>query len=379
MATGYDSGIWSRIRPKIQQWESVTGRRIDPSAIRSLADAEFDTQKKTANASKYLDIEQQRVDLVKKQAEDAAKGNTYKGVSELATTGIGLYGLGKEAGLWGGAKATGLVGAAGTNSLSIGGFSGGIGATSPTIMGSGAAMGAQAQLPAGSGLLATAPIADTSSVVAGGSGGAIGGSTTGTGLGSAMGGLGAVGAGAAIGSTLGRVLSRNQYVQKTTPWGGEKTERMAASTGMGMAGGALAGAAYGSIGGLPGALVGAVVGGIIGAVGGSCIIVTACHGKDSPEVAITREYRDRFMDKDQIRGYYMIAEKIVPLMKESEELTELIKLTLIDKLIEYGKFKLGMKSAISLDAIEIAESFLKLCKITGQSVTEFTRSNGEVI
>lgn len=364
MATEYDSGIWSRIRPKIQQWESITGRKADASIIRGLADAEFSAAADKATASRSLDIEQQRVNLAKKQAEDAAKGNTYKGISELATSGMGLYGLGKEAGLWGGAKVP----------IKTPTMPGGIGtmATGETMMGGG---GAQLQLltPAqstsasfGTPGIAASTMPETASVAPSAGG-------------SVMGGLGAVGAGAAIGSTLGQVLAKNQYVQKTTPWGGEKTERMAASTGMGMAGGALAGAAYGSIAGLPGALVGAVVGGIIGAVGGSCIIVTACHGKDSPEVDITREYRDRFMEKDQIRGYYMIAEKVVPLMKESRELTELIKLTLVDKLIEYGKFKLGYEHMIPHDAMRVSLAFLDLCEKTGKSVTEFTRSNGEVV
>lgn len=374
MAYQYNSSVWGRIRPKIQQWESVSGRRVSPGVLREWIDAELSQEANKANASRGLDIQQGQLDLNREKAKNEASAAKYSGVGQLATTGMGLYGLGKEAGLWGGASAT-TPGATttGMTGLSASGSVGGIGATAPTIAGG----GAQAQL--------TTPAISTLANGTTAAEGTIGTGATASGTGTGIGGLGlgaglgAVGLAGAAGGMLGSKLSENDLVQKTTPWGGEKTERMAGSVGVGMGAGALVGSQIGSIGGPWGAGIGAVVGGIVGAVGGGCIIVTACHGKDSEEVNITREYRDTFMNKDQIRGYYMIAESIVPSMEKSEELTKLIKVGLVDKLIEYGKFHLGYSIDLSKEAAEIADAFLDLCNVTGQSVGEFTRANGEVI
>ncbi len=357
MAYQYNSNIWSRIRPKIQQWESVSGRRVSPSVLREWIDAELGNEARTATASRGLDIQQQQVDINKEKMENEAKAAPISGIANLATTGIGMYGLGKEAGLWGGTKAIGTTG------LSTG-------ATAPTI-----AEGAQTQLATP---ITTTALGTTAPATEGviGPGTSAVPSTTSIGLGT---GLGIVGSAGALGGALGSKLSENELIQKTTPWGGENTERMAGSVGMGMAAGAIAGSQIGSIGGPWGAGIGAVVGGIVGWAGGGCIIVTACHGKDSKEVQITREYRDKFMDKDSIRGYYMIAEKVVPIMQMSEELTDLVKFALVDKLIEYGKFKLGYEVYLNAGTVEVAETFLSLCKKTGQSVTDYKRINGEVV
>jgi len=71
-----------------------------------------------------------------------------------------------------------------------------------------------------------------------------------------------------------------------------------------------------------------------------CIIVTACTSPDSEEVNITRAYRDKFLDPVTLRGYYMIADKIVPLMKKWPWFKKLIKKVLVDNLIEYGRWAL---------------------------------------
>jgi hypothetical protein len=80
------------------------------------------------------------------------------------------------------------------------------------------------------------------------------------------------------------------------------------------------------------------VGTILKSVG--CIIVTTATHPDSEEVNITRAYRDKFLDKETLRGYYIIAEKVVPLMQKYRWFKKLVKKVLVDNLIEYGRYAL---------------------------------------
>jgi hypothetical protein len=109
-----------------------------------------------------------------------------------------------------------------------------------------------------------------------------------------------------------------------------------------------------------------------------CIIVTACTSPDSPEVNLTREYRDKFMDADQLRGYYMIAEKVVPKIEKSPKLKYFVRRYLVDNLIEYGAFALGKAATSSPKAALIALGFLALCRIAGKTRKQYQRANGEV-
>lgn len=112
----------------------------------------------------------------------------------------------------------------------------------------------------------------------------------------------------------------------------------------------------------------------------SCIIVTSCTSTDSPEVDITREYRDKFLNTEQLRGYYIIAEKIVPLINKYRFLKKFIKRILVDNLVEYGKYHLGKTPIFpSMDSILISRGFLKMCEYVGKKRERFTRINGEVV
>jgi hypothetical protein len=125
------------------------------------------------------------------------------------------------------------------------------------------------------------------------------------------------------------------------------------------------------------------IGGAIGAAGGAagaCIIVTVCTSPDSYEVNVTREYRKRFMDAESIRGYYMLADQLVPLLKKHTNLRELFKIHLVDRLVDYGEFKLGNKTEmIYSESRDVAKSFLRLCKQIGATIPRYIRSNGEVV
>lgn len=72
----------------------------------------------------------------------------------------------------------------------------------------------------------------------------------------------------------------------------------------------------------------------------ACIIVTTATDPHSEEVNITRQYRDEFLDPVTLRGYYMIAEKVVPLMKKWPWFKQFIKKHLVDNLVEYGRYAL---------------------------------------
>jgi len=111
-----------------------------------------------------------------------------------------------------------------------------------------------------------------------------------------------------------------------------------------------------------------------------CIIVTACTDPHSPEVEIAREYRDKCMDLDQIRGYYMIAEKVVPLIKRSGIFKGIVKKVLVDSLVDYGRHALGKQERKPrLLSRIVSEGFLWLCRKVGKTRETFVRVNGEVV
>lgn len=110
-----------------------------------------------------------------------------------------------------------------------------------------------------------------------------------------------------------------------------------------------------------------------------CIIVTCCTGRDSYEVGITREYRDKFLDADALKGYYMLADEMVPKLEADETLRRHTKETLVDPLIEYGEYCLGKRKECRTAAKVVAEDFIRRCRELGATVESYTRSNGEVI
>lgn len=125
---------------------------------------------------------------------------------------------------------------------------------------------------------------------------------------------------------------------------------------------------------------GGVVSNLVKSVSKACVIITACTSDKSPEVEIARAYRDKYLTTTELRGYYMLAEKLVPQMIPRPRLTRLIRNALVKPLIAYGAHALGktvMKPAIS--ARIITRAFLILCRLIGKTRKQFTRANGEVI
>ena len=157
----------------------------------------------------------------------------------------------------------------------------------------------------------------------------------------------------------------------------EKTAAQVGSTATGAVAGAVAGAAATSWSG-PGAIVGAVFGGLAGLASESCIIVTACTDRNSYEVEVTRQYRDKFLTGTQLRGYYCLAEKLVPTIENNTIIRTLVKKHLVDRLVDYGEMKLGLKDNCKLSSKIVSNLFLGLIKTVGIIIPQYTRLNGEV-
>ncbi|MCX5819735.1 MAG: hypothetical protein NT047_07475 [Deltaproteobacteria bacterium] len=111
----------------------------------------------------------------------------------------------------------------------------------------------------------------------------------------------------------------------------------------------------------------------------ACIIVTACTFSNSEEVNISREYRDKFLTPVQLRGYYMIAEKVVPLINRFSIVKRLVKRFLVDNLIAYGKHELQKGPPPRTAATTITRGFLALCEHVGNRKPSFVRCNGEIV
>ena len=112
----------------------------------------------------------------------------------------------------------------------------------------------------------------------------------------------------------------------------------------------------------------------------NCIIVTAAHGLDSDEVRVARTFRDKECSKAELRGYYWIADKIVPLMEAHEDVKEFYRETLVAPLIAYAKWYLGeTREKPDALAFSVVKNFRQSCIDAGATMKEYVRSNGEVI
>jgi len=112
----------------------------------------------------------------------------------------------------------------------------------------------------------------------------------------------------------------------------------------------------------------------------NCIIITACTSPDSYEVKIAREFRDKKMTEEQVRGYYIFAELLVPVIEKSDELKEYTKKYLVDRLVDFGEWALGKKqNKPSQISCIVTLSFLNMCKDIGIQRTSYVRNNGEVV
>ena len=145
----------------------------------------------------------------------------------------------------------------------------------------------------------------------------------------------------------------------------ESSKRSTAASGA--TSGAMLG--YMTAGTAVGGVYGALIGGILGLVSSKCIIISAFTSKDSYEVEIAREFRDKYMSPYHLGGYYALAHRIAPLIDKSHFIKLIFKKFLVDRLVDYGEWILEYKPKRQLRTSRIVtEGFLSLCAAIGMGV-----------
>jgi hypothetical protein len=105
-----------------------------------------------------------------------------------------------------------------------------------------------------------------------------------------------------------------------------------------------------------------------------CIIVTACTAEDSPQVDITREYRDKVLDTVTLAGYYQVAALVVPLIKRFRVVKWIMRAGLVERIVDYCAYALGKREARQYRTSKfVTENFLGFCHIVGRLVVWSTR------
>ena len=197
--------------------------------------------------------------------------------------------------------------------------------TVPAGAGAGAGAGLSAATAVGEGwsgaLTAPTYSAPTYSLGVDYSGLAAEGGGAGAGAGAGGAGLsytGVVGYAGTAGFLAGGIVSRTQWMQDLTPWGGKRTE------------GAMAGAAAGVAVGAYAGPWGMVIGGVVGGIGGWYASKAICtelnrQGYLSDDVLMAdQEYAVKYISLDVYVGYRILADPIVRLMQRSKLFTQIV-------------------------------------------------------
>lgn len=126
------------------------------------------------------------------------------------------------------------------------------------------------------------------------------------------------------------------------------------------------------------------IGGILGGAGGllkgvgslkpCCFIFIEAHGGYLHP--IVRRYRDEHMTERNRRGYYRLAEKLVPWMRRSKAVHKAVEWLMVKPMTNYGKYFYG-EGRIGAVFAPIAAFWLGVFNLLGFG--KFRRSNGEVI
>lgn len=96
-------------------------------------------------------------------------------------------------------------------------------------------------------------------------------------------------------------------------------------------------------------------------------------------IEVARIYRDVYMPAVQLRGYYMVAEWLVPRMLRSEKVMQWVRDNFIESLLPYCEHRIGLRhKRAAWDKYLKARAFLSFCSLVGMTRRSFTRCNGEV-
>ena len=111
--------------------------------------------------------------------------------------------------------------------------------------------------------------------------------------------------------------------------------------------------------------------------GGCCFIMLEARYGDGTMDKVVRRYRDENMTPRNRRGYYKVAEVLVPLMRKSKIFKWIVTKTFADPLVSYGKWYYGENKHGWIFA-PIKSAWLKLFDVVGTD-TVFIRENGEEV
>jgi hypothetical protein len=112
--------------------------------------------------------------------------------------------------------------------------------------------------------------------------------------------------------------------------------------------------------------------------GGCCcwVMLEARYGSGVMD-EVVRRFRDEYMTPRNKRGYYKLAEVLVPLMRRYKVFQKLIEWTFAYPAVKYGEWYYG-RNKWGWVFTPLKYFWLGLFEILGQD-TEFIRENGEVV
>ena len=107
-----------------------------------------------------------------------------------------------------------------------------------------------------------------------------------------------------------------------------------------------------------------------------CFIFTEANGGTLDPIA--REYRDALMTPRNRRGYYRLAEKLVPWMRKSKLIAAAVKGCMVNPMMKAGKWYRDRKGVFPAPSLAAGFFWLAVYDVLG-SGGQFKRSNGELI
>ena len=123
---------------------------------------------------------------------------------------------------------------------------------------------------------------------------------------------------------------------------------------------------------------GGVLGAVVGVIAAICcfIMLEARYGNGTMD-KVVRRYRDEKMTERNRRGYYKVAEVLVPMMRKSKTAKWIVTKTFADPLVCYGKWYYG-ENKYGWVFKPVEKFWMGLFDTVGGEV-QFIRENGEVV
>jgi hypothetical protein len=110
------------------------------------------------------------------------------------------------------------------------------------------------------------------------------------------------------------------------------------------------------------------------------VIHEASYGTDSLEVAIARQFRDRYLTRAQCRAYYFHFTPVAEKMHQDSAYRMHVRTALVDRLVRVGAERLGVAYARpSAKDRHVAAQFLQRLAVLGKDMPAVSRPDGSVI